>query len=106
MRYQTANEFAEDLNRFREDRPLRFAPELSQIERAQKWGRRHPRLASFTITAAIAFTVLGFAGAGISVLRSDLDETQERLTLAQDHERVRAFDAGALRSPGRKTRIA
>src|SRR5262249_36786589 len=44
-RYQQAEHLAEDLRRYLEDRPLRYAPELSMRERIAKWRRRHPRLA-------------------------------------------------------------
>ena len=45
-RYRHADQLAEDLRRFLDDQPLRFAPELSRVERVQKWLRRHPRLTS------------------------------------------------------------
>jgi serine/threonine protein kinase/tetratricopeptide (TPR) repeat protein len=53
-RYQSARELQEDLERQLENRPLRFAPEPSWRERARKWTRRHPRLASSTSVALVA----------------------------------------------------
>ena len=44
-RYQEAEQLADDLRRFLDDRPLRYAPELSRVEQIQKYFRRHPRLA-------------------------------------------------------------
>ncbi len=45
-RYQQAGHLADDLRRLLEDRPLKYAPELSRVEQARKFARRHPRLAS------------------------------------------------------------
>jgi tetratricopeptide (TPR) repeat protein len=53
-RYQSAGEFAEDLRRFLDDRPLKHAPEPSLRERAQKWARRHPRASSAGSIGSIA----------------------------------------------------
>ena len=44
QRYQRADHLAEDLRRFLDDRPLKYAPELSRVERVRKFVRRHPRL--------------------------------------------------------------
>jgi tetratricopeptide (TPR) repeat protein len=53
-RYQTAQELQEDLQRQRENLPLRYAAEPSLRERARKWRRRHPRLMSSTTVGLIA----------------------------------------------------
>src|SRR5262249_27342881 len=45
-RYQQAGHLAEDLRRFLDDLPLKYAPEPSRAERLRKWLRRHPRLTS------------------------------------------------------------
>ena len=55
----------EDLRRYLEDRPLRFAPELSWRERFAKWRRRHPRLAANGMMAA---AVMGLLTVGWAVL--------------------------------------
>ena len=47
-RYQSARQLKEDLERHLENLPLQHAPEPSLRERAAKWRRRHPRLASTT----------------------------------------------------------
>jgi len=39
-RYQQAVHLAEDLQRFLDDEPLKYAPELSRVERVRKWLRR------------------------------------------------------------------
>src|SRR5439155_775370 len=57
-RYQSARELQEDLKRQREHRPLRYAPETSLPERARKWGRRHPRVASLSSALTLAAALL------------------------------------------------
>jgi len=57
-RYQSAAHLHEDLERHLAHLPLRHAPEPSARERAAKWARRHPRLASSTSMAILAGVVL------------------------------------------------
>jgi hypothetical protein len=52
-RYSTAQEFADDLQRYREDKPI-LAKRPSLFERARKWSRRHPSL-----VAGAALMVIG-----------------------------------------------
>ena len=94
-RYQRAEQLAEDLQCFLEDRPLKHAPELSWRERAGKWARRHPRLtASSAITGVAAFLLL----TGASVLlgtRAELEASQARAFEAEGAEalqRKQAFE--------------
>ena len=61
-RYQTARQLQEDLERQLNDRPLGHAREPSVRERARKWARRHPRLASSTSVAVLALML--FVGLG------------------------------------------
>jgi serine/threonine protein kinase/predicted Zn-dependent protease len=65
-RYQSAQAFVEDVQRHRADLPLLHAPNPCFSERAQKWVRRHPRLAS-PQTALLAVAVVLLAVAGLSV---------------------------------------
>ncbi len=97
-RYQHAEQLAEDLRCFLEDRPLKHAAELSRVERVQKWMRRHPRLTSsgpVATAAALLLVTLGFALFGI---RGHLADTRERLLSAQAQERKRAYENGTLRA--------
>jgi serine/threonine protein kinase/tetratricopeptide (TPR) repeat protein len=66
-RYQSARELQEDLERQLENRPLRFAPEPSLRERARKWTRRHPRLASSTSVALIATALIAILIASLVI---------------------------------------
>ena len=52
LRYQTAAQLREDLQRHLENLPLRYAPEPSRRERLRKWLRRHPRLTSSAVVAS------------------------------------------------------
>jgi eukaryotic-like serine/threonine-protein kinase len=97
-RYQDAGSLAEDLNRFLDDRPLRFAPEPSRRERIRKWTRRHPRLTIVGLAAAAMLTILGGVGIGVGGLRRDLRDANRLLTTARDRERLQAFETGNLRA--------
>lgn len=78
-RYQDAGQLAEDLRRQRENRPLRFAPEKSLVERGAKWHRRHPVILRNTLVSLIALLVLV---AGISLYqRQQLDRRMEATQL-------------------------
>jgi serine/threonine protein kinase/Tfp pilus assembly protein PilF len=56
-RYRTAGEFAEDLDRYVNQLPLRHAPDPSWRERTHKWLRRHPRWVAVAITALVAVVI-------------------------------------------------
>jgi serine/threonine protein kinase/Tfp pilus assembly protein PilF len=90
-RYQHAAEFAEDLRRFLEDRPLRYAPELSWRERAAKWTRRNPRLATAIPVSAAAVLALAL---GAAVWRQTADKL-EQAEGAHAREVFHAFRSGA-----------
>jgi serine/threonine protein kinase/Tfp pilus assembly protein PilF len=104
-RYGRAEELAEDLRRLLDDRPLRYAPELSQRERVQKWLRRHPRVTSAGPVCAAAVLLLLGAGVAVAKLsiaataaRSSLVKTEDELEEAQARHTKRAFEAGAKRA--------
>jgi YD repeat-containing protein len=61
-RYASAVELAEDLRRFREDRPIK-ARRVGLRERAVKWRRRNPVLATLAVTAVL----LLLAGSALGV---------------------------------------
>src|SRR5262249_6611356 len=59
-RYQTAAEFAADLQRFIEDEPIQ-ARRVSQAERFRRWCRRNPVVAGLTAALVLVF-LAGFVG--------------------------------------------
>ncbi len=95
-RYQQGDHLAEDLRRFLDDRPLRFAPELSRVDRARKFFRRHPRLLTAGPVFAGVTAALLLVVATLLTTRTHLAETGDRLAAAQALERKRAHDAGAV----------
>ncbi len=57
-RYATAQELADDLERFLKDEPIR-AKRPSRLQRARKWGRRHqPVVWSATVSAAVLLVLV------------------------------------------------
>jgi tetratricopeptide (TPR) repeat protein len=86
-RYQRADQLAEDLRRLLEDRPLKHAPELSRVERARKFARRHPRLATSSTVAGAAALILLAVGSALAAARSQLADARIR-------DLIREHDAG------------
>jgi WD40 repeat protein len=78
-RYGTAQELADDLDRFLADRPIK-ARRSSPAERAWRWCRRNPVVAS--LTAAVIALVAAFAGLVLldnHRLRQEKDATRRQL---------------------------
>jgi len=59
-RYQSAAELAEDLKRFRDDKPIRARP-VSEVEKLWRWCRRNPALATLT-TCLLVSLLAGIVG--------------------------------------------
>jgi serine/threonine protein kinase/Flp pilus assembly protein TadD len=94
-RYATAQEFADDLRRFLEDRPVR-ARRPSWPERARKWARRH-RPAVWSAAAALLVTLAVLAGSVGWVLR----DRSTRQARAADEVRAALDEARRARQEGR-----
>jgi eukaryotic-like serine/threonine-protein kinase len=94
QRYQQAEHLAEDLRRFLEDRPLKYAPELSQAEQVRKWMRRHPRLTSSASVATVAALLLVVACVALAGVREHLASACRELEAKQARERLQAYEAG------------
>jgi eukaryotic-like serine/threonine-protein kinase len=86
-RYQTAQELADDLQRFLDNRPI-LARRPTAVERVRKWGRRHPSV----VAAAVVVLVLLAAGSlGSAMLvrgayqreRQRAEEAEARFSLAR-----------------------
>jgi WD40 repeat protein/serine/threonine protein kinase len=88
-RYQKAEELAEDLRCFLEDRPVK-ARRISTVERLARWRRRNPGVAASLVGIALVF-VAGFVLVSWSYFRAEsarqLAEEREK---AERWERYRA----------------
>jgi serine/threonine protein kinase len=85
-RYATARELADDLQRFREDRPI-TARRPSLLEKATKWARRHRSVVASAV-AALLLTVAGLATA--TVLTARAYERERQKAQEADEQRARA----------------
>ncbi len=97
-RYQAAEHLAEDLRRFLDDWPLKYAPELSRVERARKWLRRHPRITSSGTIGAAAVLLLIASGGALVGVHHHLETTREALEISQAQDKKREYVAGTERA--------
>jgi eukaryotic-like serine/threonine-protein kinase len=93
-RYQHAEQLADDLRCFLEDRPLRHAPELSLLERGRKWTRRHPRLFWAGLVTAVSACLLLAAMLIVAQIHARLVQTSDQLTRSRAKDRKRHFESG------------
>ena len=75
-RYQTAREFADDLRRFLDGRPI-HARRVTRLQRAHKWAGRHRRLLN-TLTVAAALAVLAVVVASLEYARHQRTRPRRR----------------------------
>ncbi len=78
-RYATAQELADDLRRFLDDKPVR-ARRPTLVQRGAKWARRHKAL----VAAAVVLLVLATAGLAVSnvLIRQEQQRTRKMVDLA------------------------
>lgn len=89
-RYQSAAEFAADLRRFVEDRPIR-ARSITWVERFWRWSRKNPVIAGLSTVSAVLLvtliSVLGVAnykiGKSADLLRASADRLKVESGLAK-----------------------
>jgi tetratricopeptide (TPR) repeat protein len=98
LRYQTAEQLAEDLRRFLDDRPLKYAPELNLRERVQKWLRRHPVVTSSASITLAATLLLAGAGVGLVAVQRHLAQTRQDLAFARTQEKKQTFEKATIRA--------
>ena len=92
-RYATAQDLADDIDRFLDNRPI-LARRLTPVERLRKWGRRHP---SVVIAGGILLVIV-CAGSlvGSALIRSEQARTEaahQETEAAYLRERQRAEEA-------------
>jgi serine/threonine protein kinase/WD40 repeat protein/tetratricopeptide (TPR) repeat protein len=93
-RYATAQDFADDLQRFLDDRPILARP-TSLTRRAAKWARRHRPVVVSVAVAATLLVVGALVGlAEFAIREKELGEQQARF--AHDREVARQQAARAL----------
>ena len=87
-RYATAAEFAEDLERFLEDRPIR-ARRFTPTERLWRWARRNPIIAALSTTTFVLLIAVAAVSA-IGNYRTNLamDEVKEERANAVESARL------------------
>jgi eukaryotic-like serine/threonine-protein kinase len=85
-RYGSAQEFAADLRRYLDDKPI-LAKRPGLIERGRKWARRHPSI----VWAAVGLLVLTMAG--LAVNNRMIQAEQQKTAKARDREQQRADEA-------------
>ena len=80
-RYATAREFADDLRRFLDHRPILARPP-SLAQRARKWARRHPSV----VVAVVVLCVLTTAGSLVSaaMIHQEQEKTLQRAVQAEN----------------------
>jgi serine/threonine protein kinase len=83
-RYASAQDLADDLQRFREDRPIR-ARRPSALEKATKWARRHKG----AVVSGIAVLLLLVAGMSVTTLLVAQAYEQERQARARAEQSFR-----------------
>ena len=87
-RYDTAQELANDLKRFLEDRPIRARrPTLVQL--AAKWSRRHKAIVWSAVVSVFVLLAVGLVGLGVGnqLLAQEKARTEDALSQSRKAER-------------------
>ena len=87
-RYATAQELADDLARFRDDRPI-LARRPTVLERSLRWARRHRQIVLTAVAVLALALVVGTAIVGVQARKT---ETVSRELLTYIHDSFPAID--------------
>src|SRR5439155_11866684 len=88
-RYASAQDLADDLQRFREGKPIQARP-AGPVEQGWKWARRRPALAGLLLLSALV-TLVGFPSVTLLWLRAERErQAKEEQQLRADHEAQKA----------------
>jgi serine/threonine protein kinase/tetratricopeptide (TPR) repeat protein len=93
VRYQSAADLQEDLERHLGNRPLRHAREPLSRERVRKWVARHPRLCSSATVGVLAAILLASIAVGGFYGRERSRELEARSTLDEHRSELRSLQA-------------
>jgi WD40 repeat protein len=95
-RYQSAQELADELDRFLHDKPIHARP-VTRVERAWRWCRRNPVVASMGVALFLAIAI-GFASVAWQLRRISRDEAVARRNLytADMNRAHQAWNEGSL----------
>src|SRR5947207_4142045 len=109
-RYATAQELADDLERYLRDEPIR-AKRPTLVQRARKWSRRHQPVVTTAAAAAALLVLLVLSGLMISnrAITAEQARTEEALKAAlqaEDRARTAEKDAVAQRDLALKIVLA
>lgn len=95
-RYQSAEEFAADLRRFVEDRPIHARP-VTWMERTWRWSRKNPIISALgSISALLLISlvmVLGTANYKIGVANRQLGESADAAQKSAEAAKLSAIEA-------------
>jgi serine/threonine protein kinase len=87
-RYQTATDFADDLQRFLDDRPVR-ARRSTPVERLRRWARRNPLVASLAaLVAGLSLAIMGVLLASNARLERKSADLAEAVRVANENEEL------------------
>jgi WD40 repeat protein/serine/threonine protein kinase len=93
-RYATAQEVADDLQRFLDDKPIR-AKRSTMVQKIKKWARRKPAVAGLVVLSAVAILLFAVVVGGFMLLRETKEQQQiaEQAREAEAQQRQIAEDA-------------
>jgi serine/threonine protein kinase/WD40 repeat protein len=87
-RYQTATDFADDLQHFLDDRPIR-ARRSSPVERLRRWARRNPLVAGLAaLVAGLSLAIMGVLLASNARLERKSADLAEAVKVANENEEL------------------
>lgn len=87
-RFATAQEFADELNLFLDDRPVKSRP-VPKIELAWRWAKRNPAVASLSSIAALLLIVVAIVTTiGTIETRKALAEKESEYNRAEQQKRI------------------